>query len=339
MTRTLSKTTPKSPQDTPHKTMRAAALDRFGGVEGLDLKSLPVPEPGPDQVLIRVESAGLGRWDAAEREGVFARMSGTDPEFPYVLGSEGAGTVVAVGENVSRFHEGHAVYGVIMQRSPKGGFCAEYAALDADRTWPVPRGLSILQAGALPIDLATAWRGLKDVLQLTEDDTLLIFGAAGGIGHLALQLAKRVGARVFAVASGRDGVALCRRLGADEAVDGRGEGVTEAARDFAPGGIDAALLTAGGEAAERALKSVRDGGRVAYPHGVQPEPGGREGVRPEGYSASYDPGFMEELNRMIESGPFQVHVDRTFRLEEIAEAHRTLDDHYLGRIAVRPARI
>ena len=320
---------------TTQNTMRAEAIDQFGGPERMALRTLPVPEIAQDEVLIRVESAGVGAWDPFEREGGFAQMMGTQPTFPYVLGSDGAGTVVAVGARVRRFKEGDRVYAFSLA-SPKGGFYAEYAAVKEDLVSRVPGNLSIEQAGAMPFDAMTALRGLDDTLGLKAGESLLIFGASGGIGHLAVQLAKRMGARVFAVASGADGVALAMRLGADAVVDGRKDDVVAAAHAFAPGGYDAALLTAGGRAAEQALQAVRDGGRVAYPNGVEPEPKARPGVRVQNYDGMPDPQAIEKLNRLIESGPFEVHVARTFPLDQAPAAHRALEEHYLGKLALRP---
>jgi len=322
-------------RQTTQNTMQAVAIDRFGGLETLTLRMLPVPEVGPDQVLVGVESAGVGRWDVFEREGMFAEMFGIEPKFPYVLGSEGAGTVVAVGEKVSRFQEGDRVYGLILLRSLKGGFYAEYAAVDVEQAWPIPSKLTIVQAGAMPVDAGTALRGLRDILGLKQGEALMIFGASGGIGHLAVQLAKRMGARVLAVASGNDGVVLAHRLGADAVVEGHTSDVAAAVRAFAPDGADAALLTAGGEAAERALAAVHDGGRAAYPNGVRPEPKARPGVQVKTYNAMYDAELMESLNRLIDAGPFEVHVARTFSLEQAAEAQRALDTHFVGRLALR----
>jgi NADPH2:quinone reductase len=152
-------------------------------------------------------------------------------------------------------------------RSPaqKDGFYAEFAAVDAVQAWPIPTQLTPTQAGALPIDAGTALRGLKDILGLEQGETLPIFGAGGGIGHLALQLAQRLGARVLAVASSEDGVALAQRLGADAIVEGHTRDVRAAASEFAPHGLDTALVTAGGGAAEHAHGAMRTGGRVAYP--------------------------------------------------------------------------
>src|SRR5512141_170483 len=152
-------------------TMRAAALDRFGGVENIRVKELPVPEPGPDEVLLRVESAGVGVWDPYEREGEFAKIFGTTPTFPYVLGSDGAGTVTAVGAQVRRFKEGDHAYALALV-NPKGGFYAEYAAVKADHVSPIPRKLNVEQAGVMPCDALTALRGLDEILQLKKGESL-----------------------------------------------------------------------------------------------------------------------------------------------------------------------
>jgi NADPH:quinone reductase-like Zn-dependent oxidoreductase len=320
---------------TAQHTMQAVAIDRFGGIETLTPRTLPVPEVGPDEVLIRVESAGVGVWDPFEREGGFAKAYQTHAKFPYVLGSDGAGTVVAVGERVRGFRQGDRVYGMSLA-NPKGGFYAQYAAVKADTVSKIPGKLTTEQAGAMAVDALTALRGLDDTLGLKAGESVMIFGAGGGVGHLAVQLAKRMAARVFAVASGDDGVALARRLGADAAVDGRKADVAAAARQFAPAGLDAALLTAGGEAAERALSAVRDGGRVAYPNGVDPAPRARPGITVKAYDGMPSPDTIEKLNRLIEAGPFEVHVARTFPLNQAADAQRALDEHYLGKLALRP---
>jgi NADPH:quinone reductase len=321
-------TMPQSSQN----MMRAAAIDQFGGA--ITPHTLPVPEVGPDEILIRVESAGVGVWDPFEREGGFAKIYGGNPSFPYVLGSDGAGTVAEIGPKVGSFKKGDRVYAFGLM-NPKGGFYAEYAAVSSDNASPIPGKLTVEQAGALPVDAMTALRGL-DELELQPGESLLIFGASGGIGHLAVQLAKRMGAQVLAVASGDDGVGLVRRLGADAVVDGHKEDVAAAARRFAPAGLDAALLTAGGKAAEEALQAVRDGGRVAYPNGVEPEPKARPEITVKSYDGTPSPEAIERLNRLIERAPFEVHIARTFPLDQAAEAHRALNEHYLGKLALRP---
>jgi NADPH:quinone reductase-like Zn-dependent oxidoreductase len=314
--------------------MKAAAIDHFGGAENIHVETLDIPEVEPDEVLIHVESAGVGEWDPFEREGGFATMLGTAPHFPYVLGSDGAGTVVAVGERVTRFKEGDRVYGMTLATSK--GFYAEYAPVKADHASPLPKNLSIDQAGVMPVDAMTALLGLE-ALHVKPGSSIAIFGASGGIGHLAVQLAHRMGARILAIASGEDGVQLARRLGADTAVDGRTEDMKAACKAFAPGGLDAVLLTAGGDAAQQVVDAVRDGGYVAHPNGVEPAPKAPPGVTITAYDCEPEPHVIERLNRLIEAGPFDVHVARTYPLDQAADAHRALDRHHLGKVALKPS--
>lgn len=250
--------------------MRAVAIDGFGGPEVLSVRSFPVPQVEPNQVLIRVESAGIGIWDLAGLRGMIAQRDGVKPIFPWVLGSEGAGTVAAIGDKVSGFQEGDLAYGATWATNPKRGFFAEYTALEAARASPIPSNLTTEQAGALMIDGMTGFLELDEVLALKPGEKLMVFGAGGGIGHLAVQLATRMGAHVFAVASGEDGVALALRLGAEGAVEGHHGDIVGAARRFAPDGFDAALITAHGDAADRALTTMREGGRVTSPGGPGP---------------------------------------------------------------------
>jgi NADPH:quinone reductase-like Zn-dependent oxidoreductase len=308
--------------------MKAAAIDRFGGPEVLRTGMLSVPKPTSRQVLIRLDVAGIGVWDPSIRQG---ELDLGKIEFPYVIGNDGAGTVVAVGDAVTRFRVGEHVYAYSME----GGFYAEYVAVDEENAAPIPPGLDAEEAGALGADGVTALRGLADQLKLQADETLLVFGASGGIGHLAVQLAKRMGARVLAVASGPDGVALVRRLGADAALDGRRDDVAAAARAFAPGGLDAALVLASGEGLDAALAAVKQGGRVAYPNGVEPEPRVPEGVDSIAYDGTPGPDVFAHLNRLIEPGPFHVELGRVYDLDEAAAAHRDIGKHHLGKLALR----
>lgn len=314
-------------------TMKAAALHRFGGPDELSLEDVPLPTLDPDELLIRVHTAGIGVWDASEREGQMQDWVDEGPDFPYILGSDGAGTVVAIGEAVSRFKEGDQVFATGFL-NPKGGFYAEYAAVKEDHTAPLPEGLGMEEAGALPVDGVTALHGLRQ-LDLREGETLLVFGASGGVGHLAVQLAKRMGSRVLAVASGSDGVDLVKKLDADEVVDGHGNGLPDAIARLAPNGLDAALITTSGDSLDVALDALRDGARMAWPNGVQPEPDVPEGVEGSGYDGTPDREILDELNRLMESGPFTVYVDRTFSLRSATDAHRALDDHYPGKLAFR----
>jgi NADPH2:quinone reductase len=308
--------------------MKAAAIDRFGGPEVIHTASLPVPRPKPNEILIRLDVAGIGVWDPYVREG---GLETKPPEFPRVIGNDGAGVVVAVGAEAKRFRVGERVYAFSME----GGFYAEYVAVAEDNAALIPPGLKTDEAGALGADGVTALCGLEDQLHLKAGETLLVFGASGGIGHLAVQLAKRMGARVLAIASGPDGVELVRWLGADAAADGRRDDVAQAVRAFAPDGVDAALVLVSGKGLSEALAAVKQGGRVAYPNGVEPAPQVREGVEARAYDGDSGREVLDRLNRLIGSEPFHVELGRTYRLDEASAAHREIEAHHLGKLALR----
>jgi NADPH:quinone reductase-like Zn-dependent oxidoreductase len=315
-------------------TMRAIVIDSFGGVERLRLQTLAVPKADAGEVLIRISYAGVAVWDPIEREGIFAKMMNMQPAFPLILGSEGAGEVVAVGPGVGSPRVGDQVYAVGFL-NPKGGFYAEYAAVKADLTHPIPPSMNAEQASTYAVDAGTALRGLDDVLHLKSGESILIFGAGGGLGHLAVQLAKRMGAKVLAIASGSDGVDLCKRIGADLAIDGRADDVVSAARKFASSGLDAALLAAGGPAADKALTTLKSTGRAAYPNGVQPVPKPPAGITATAFDCDPKPQLFARLHRLVGNASFTVHVAKTFQLQQAADAHRMLDTHYLGKLALK----
>ena len=216
------------------RTMFAAAIDRFGGPEVITPHALPVPAVDAGEVLIAVDTAGVGRWDADVREGYFAARK---PHFPMVLGFDGAGVVAAVGSRVRRLRVGDEVYSYNWQ-NPKGGFYAEYVAVPADKAAPIPKRLDLRHTGAIPITGLTALQGIDDALGLKKGETIIIHGASGGVGTLAVQFARLRGARVFATASGKDGIELVREMGAHMVVDGRRPDIDDQARRLAAEGVD-----------------------------------------------------------------------------------------------------
>lgn len=313
------------------EVMKAAAIDEFGPPEKvIHIEQLRVPKPGDRQILIQVEMAGVGNWDPDIVTGEFLD---TKPHFPRVLGSDGEGTVVAVGPRVRRFSIGDRVYGWGLG-NPKGGFYAEYAAIPETMAAPIPNTVKPREAGALAVDGITALEGLE-YARILPGKALMIFGASGGIGHLAVQLAKRLEARVFAVASGPDGVKLVERLGADRAVDGHRDDVAKAAHEFSPSGYHAALVASGRDGWERELKNMRHAGRVVYPHGVEPEPKAPRGVRVIGYDGEPHPDKFNRLNELIGKGPFHVELYRSYPLEELPRALHDVRAHHLGKLAVQ----
>jgi NADPH2:quinone reductase len=312
------------------KTMRAVTIDKYGGKEVLKVSKIPAPEPGPGEVLIKVQAAGVGVWDDRIREG---RMKEMFPlKFPVVLGADGAGSIEAVGTGVRNFKVGDKVYGSGFL-NPKGGFYAEYIALPESLVAPAPKSLPPLEAAALAIPGLTALHGVDGVLKIKSGDSLLIFGV-GSVGHVAIQLAKRLQARVMAVASADDGVALAKAAGADEAVNSSTGNVAAAVRKFAPEGLSAVLATVNGKGLDAAIAAIRQGGRVAYPTGVIPAPQARPGVEVVVYNAEPDRASFDKLNALIGAGPFEVHVDQVFPLSEVAAAHAAMQRHHLGRMAL-----
>lgn len=310
--------------------MKAMAVDEFGGPDRLTLHTLPVPAVDAGEVLIRVEIAGVGIWDTMEREGTLVY---NEVHFPRVLGSECTGTIVAVGNGVERFAVGDRVYAQSFMND-KGGSYAQYVVVSEKTVAPVPDGLDMLMAGGLPIAGVTALHNLE-ALRTGDGTKLMLWGASGGVGHLALQLAKRMSASVFAIASGADGVELSKQLGADEAVDGRGDDVIQRARAFAPEGFDAALVLVSGDNVQPTLSLVRQGGIIAFPTGVTPEPKAPEGVELKKADGFGNPTSFDRLNQLVSIGEFQVHIAQTFPLEAAAQAQSAMKQHYLGKIMLR----
>lgn len=312
-------------------TMQAVAIDRFGPPDVLELRTMPVPKITPSQILIRVQVAGVGNWDAKIRDGSWAE----EKSFPQIPGTDGCGVVVAVGSRVTRFRRGDRVIGF---QYPAGGFYAEYVAVKASDAAPKPKRLRTREAGALPIIGLTALQGVDDALKLRKGETILIHGASGNVGMLALQFAKARGARVMATASGKDGVRFVERLGADLVVDGKRQDIAKAARAFAPDGVDAVLAFLGGKQLTQCLSALHKKGRAAYPNGIEPAPRARRGIRITPYDGLPGPRRYERLAHAIEDTKTVIPIAAEFPLRRAAAAHRRVErGHVLGKIVVRVA--
>jgi NADPH2:quinone reductase len=313
-------------------TMRAAAIDEFGPPSVLTLHALPVPKAGPHEILVAVHAAGVGYWDVRIRDGSWAEET---HRFPMVLGTDGAGIVVALGSGVRRFALYDRVWGY-EYGNRKGGFYAEYVAVHMDHAALAPKELNMVSAGAAAVTGLTALQGIDDHLQVRQGESVLIFGASGAVGTLAIQFAKRRGAHVIGTASGDAAKALVRELGADHAFDARRDDAMTQLERFAPHGIDALLALAGGDTLERSLDRVRPGGRVAYPNGVEPEPRHRDGIRTIAYDAVVAPPQWEALERAVTESHLRVPVAAVYPLEQAAQAHARIEQgHVVGRIVLR----
>jgi NADPH:quinone reductase-like Zn-dependent oxidoreductase len=309
------------------------AIDRYGGPEVLTMHTLPVRVPTANEVLIAVHTAEVGGWDGEIRDGY--SPDGKKPRFPLVLGAGGSGTVAAVGSRVRRFKEGEPVYAYTWNY-PRAGFYAEYVVVPDKSAAPMPSPLDLTHAGAVPIAGITALQGIDDALHVKRDERVIIYGASGGLGVFAIQFAKLRGARVLATASGPDGIALVRKLGADAAVDGRDGDIARATQEFAPDGVDALLALAGGGTLERCIEALRKGGRLAYPNGIEPEPKRRRGVKTTPYDGLPGRKEFERLSHAVEAARLQVPIAAEFPLADAVRAHERLaQGHILGKIVLR----
>jgi NADPH2:quinone reductase len=326
-TERMSRRAPRIPE-----TMPAAAIDHFGGPEVLTPHILPVPKIEANEVLIALDTAGVGPWDAQIRAGWYP---GRKPSFPLILGTDGAGVVAAVGSRVRLLKVGDKVYSYSWA-NPKGGFYAEYVAVAADKVAPIPPRLDLEHAGAIATIGLTALQGVVDALGLRKGQSVIIHGGSGGVGTLAIQFAKLRGARVLATTSGVDGVELVRDVGADVAIDRRHEDVAEVALRFAPDGVDAILALAGGDELERALDALRPGGRLAYPNGIEPEPRKRRGIKFIPYDGIAGVREFQKLNAAVQAAKLKVPIAEAFVLVNAHRAHERLEEgHVLGKIVLR----
>ena len=300
-------------------TMLAAAMDEGGGPEVLSIHRLPVPKPAVGQVLIEVHAAGVAVWDAGNRQ-----RAAQNGHFPLVLGTDGAGTIAAIGPGVQGFKPGDRVYGSV--EGMPSGFYAQYLVVPADSIAHIPNGIGFDEAGILAVSGLSALQGIDDILQLKAGDTLIIHGASGAVGTLAVQFAKLRGVKVLATVTSDDGAALVTSLGADAVVNGRTGDIAAAAKRFAPDGVDAVFGLAGGPALEQCIDALRQDrrGKVAYLDGINPVPRPRLGPRMILYS--YIPGRSEfdRLNNAVEAAHLKVPIAAKYPLAEAAEAHRRL---------------
>ncbi|MFJ5232525.1 NADP-dependent oxidoreductase [Kitasatospora sp. NPDC088391] len=293
--------------------MRAISQDALGGPEVLKVVELPRPVPGTGEILVRVAAAGLNPTDWKHRAG-----GGFLGAPPFVLGWDVAGTVEAVGFGVTLFAPGDQVFGMLPY--PHGvGAHAEYATGPARAFVRRPAAVDTVQAGALPLAALTAWQALVDTAGVGAGDRVLVHAAAGGVGHLAVQIAKARGAYVIGTASAAKH-AFLRGLGADEVIDYRETDFAAAVRD-----VDVVLDTVGGAYQLRSLATLRPGGLLVsilpFPVEGLAEEAARLGVRTAMMLVEADRAGMAAVADLAERGLLRAEIAGTFPLAGAAEAH------------------
>ncbi|WP_328957123.1 NADP-dependent oxidoreductase [Kitasatospora purpeofusca] len=289
--------------------MKAIAIHRYGGPEVVEYTDLPDPKVGPDSVLVQVRAAGVNPVDWKVRDGLLDGL--LDAHFPLVMGWDAAGVVRAVGGGVTEFAPGDEVYGCVRKDTVEHGTYAELVAAPVRTLARKPAALDWAQAGGLPLAGLTALQSLRAV-GAGPGDTVLVHAAAGGVGHLAVQIARALGARVIGTAGERNHAYL-RELGAEPVR--YGEGLAERVRALAPEGVDAALDLVGGDAVEVSAGLVADPARIASvaDFGVKARGGRYVWVRP-------DAAGLAELAALADEGRLTVTVASTFPLAQAASA-------------------
>lgn len=305
-------------------TMQAMVATGLGGVEVLERAEVPMPVRANAEVIVKVMAAGVNPIDAKTRAG--RGVSAAIDRFPAVLGYDLAGVVVESPYEAHPLTPGTPVYGMTMV--PRfGGTYAEYAAVPAAFLSPKPSSLSFDEAAALPLAALTAWGMVVDVARAHEGQRMLIHAGAGGVGHLAVQLAAYFGAEVIATCSTRN-VSFVRELGAARVID-----YTQQRFEEEVSGVDVVIDLIGDAddaTGTRSLRAMRPGGLlVNAPTGSWPtviDDAAAAGMRATGYKVAPSAATLAVMTRMIEAGDLRVHVDRTFPLAEVANAHTLLEE-------------
>jgi NADPH:quinone reductase-like Zn-dependent oxidoreductase len=296
-------------------TMRAVTQDAFGGPDVLYETRLPRPAPVPTEILVRVQAAGVNPVDWKTRAGKGAASTLGPP--PFVLGWDVAGVVEELGYGVTRFAVGDVVLG--MPRFPReAGAYAEYVAAPSRQFARVPAGMSPVEAAALPLAGLTAWQSLVDTAGVQAGQRVLVHAAAGGVGHLAVQIAKARGAHVIGTARAAKHDWLAS-LGVDEAID-----YTAVAFEDVVSGVDVVLDLVGGETGERSLATLRPGGLlISVPSGSASlaEHAAARGVRATGFMVEPDHVGLDALVALVADGALRTEVAEVVGLAEAGRAH------------------
>lgn len=324
-------------------TMRVVEISQPGGPEVLRLAMRPVPQPGPDEILIRVRAAGVNRPDALQRAGAYPPPPGAS-DLP---GLEAAGEVAAVGADVTRWRVGDAICALL----PGGGY-AEYALTHESHALPVPRGMGWAEAGVLCETFFTVWVNVFMRARLRAGEVFLVHGGSSGIGTTAIQLARAFGARVFATAGSAEKCAACEQLGAERAINYRTEDFVTVVQQATGGrGADVILDMVGADYINRNMKLAADQGRIvniAYLNGAKVEvnfapvmlkrltlTGSTLRPRSIAEKAEIASQLAAQVWPMLDLGRIAPVMDSRFPLAEAAAAHRRLESGaHIGKIVL-----
>jgi NADPH2:quinone reductase len=327
--------------------MKAQVIKRFGDPSVFEIAEVPKPEVIPGHVVIQVKATSVNPVDTKVRSGLVAAVA---PAFPAVLHGDVAGVITEVGEGVTEFKAGDEVYGCAGGFKGTGGALAEYMLADVQLLAPKPKNITMAQAAALPLVTITAWESLYNRANVQNGQTVLVHGATGGVGHVAIQLAKLAGAKVFTTASSTEKLIIGNQLGADEAINYREQSVEEYVKEHTDGkGFDIVFDTVGGENLDRSFQAAAINGTVLAiaarsTHDLSP-------LHAKGLSLHItfmllkvmnkdqrqDHGkILREVTNLVEEGKLHSLVDeRTFTFDQVSEAHTLLESNKaIGKVVL-----
>ena len=323
--------------------MKGWLVERFGGPEAMQWRELPVPVPGPGQVLVEVHASGVNFAETRMRAGTYSGQ-----ELPFVLGMEAAGVVAGLGEGVEGFEPGQRVFGRAR------GSHAEYVLFDAGHLMPLPERLSFAEGAAIPVGWLTAWHALHTVAQARRGQRVLIEAVGSSVGSAALQIARWIGCWVAGTASQDEKVQRALAAGADAAYNYRYEDIAaRALADTAGQGIDVGLMTIGEETAQSLFDAMGQEGHIV----MYGSTGGRQvcfnlnigirNLRLSSMSISSSPQFLpvtmpsfrEVALPLFADGGFRAAVDAVLPMTELARAHEMIDERrHFGKIVLAADR-
>ena len=314
-----------SAPDSENAKMRAIVIHAYGGPEVMKLEQVARPEPAEDEVLIRVVAASINPVDVAIRKGYLAKFVGS---FPIILGMDAAGIVEKVGNKVTKYKAADAVFAFFTLKD-EGGY-AEFVTAREDELAPKPGTVNFAQAAGAGAAGATAWEALVDTANLHTGQTVLIHGGSGGVGHLAIQIAKAKGAKVFATASTANQDFL-RQMGADVAIDYTRTKFEDIAKD-----VDVVLDTVGRDTLERSYGVVKKGGIiVSIVDEPKPEALEARGIRGVALRCTPKAEVLEELSKLMEAKKLTPVISQTFPMTQVVEAQEQIaTGHTRGKIVL-----
>jgi len=314
------------------QSMKASYYESFNELDKIKAGELPKPEPGESEVLVRIHSAGVNPVDAAVARGML--KDAIPAEFPVIPGWDLAGVVEECGYSARRFKKGDEVYAYARRPVIQHGTFAEYTSIPESYLSIKPETISMEEAGGIPLVGLTAYQSLFDRANLQQDQTVLILGGSGGVGTLAIQLAKSVGAKVIAVASEKNH-AYMKELGADETIDYSAGNVGDTVRKICPDGVDVIFHCSRGDSLSQSIDTIKKGGHLVsitkskmdvsddiHFNYVFVEPNAKQ---------------LDHIRELTDSGKIRVPVSKTFTLEQVPQALSEIEKlHTRGKLVITP---